>query len=695
MYEHADQSWRSRPAFMSEATVEKVARKLADYAKEQRLPSVSVILHGGEPLLVSPARMRDICSELTRAVEPVTELDLRIHTNGIRLDRQYLDVFAEFGVSVSVSLDGDRAANDRHRRDRKGRSSFNRVLRALDLLRGPEYRHLYGGLLCTVDVTNDPVMVHDTLVSLDPPRIDYLLPHSTWDNPPPRPAGSPTEYAQWLLRVFERWDAQGRVVPVRTFESVLSTLRGGPSLTEAMGLAPSDLAVIETDGSFEQADSLKTAYPGAPATGCHIATNSFEQFARHPGVLARQSGLDGLSATCRNCAVVESCGGGLYAHRYSTSNGFVNPSVFCSDLRALVDGIAERITDRALSPAVLSTDELRFCEGESIRHLLSRSMNRHSGKAAWDEIRRALLRLDGDPETADHVDDVLVHPYLFTALRELPRHAPAGPAPLAAAATAVAVRARVDLELTWEQPTTELHLPTLGTLSLPEPGRTTATVRAGRLRVRARTGEQCSMNDPTLWCALRTVTPADRTVLLLDDADPFRDCYPAPVAPPLDAAALDAFTERLLAALRLMDERVPEWRTRPNAPLLTTVTPLRAGAGLRLGTHGLGALGMAVDLGPDEFVRELPRTGHRARFLSLIATTDLHVPGTPAGRLFDMADLALADAVFFTDDTPRRRAALERADQALTRLTDRPEGELTDSGAEFARQLRSEWADLD
>ncbi|MFC7267281.1 hypothetical protein ACFQZP_50350 [Streptomyces lutosisoli] len=58
------------------------------------------------------------------------------------------------------------------------------------MLRTSAHRHLYSGLLCTVDVANDPVAVHDALAALRPPRVDYLLPHSTWDSPPPRPDGS-------------------------------------------------------------------------------------------------------------------------------------------------------------------------------------------------------------------------------------------------------------------------------------------------------------------------------------------------------------------------------------------------------------------------------------------------------------------------------------------------------------------------
>ncbi|MBB4951672.1 sulfatase maturation enzyme AslB (radical SAM superfamily) [Kitasatospora gansuensis] len=150
------------------------------------------------------------------------------------------------------------------------------VLAAVELLRRPAYRHLYAGLLCTIDVENDPVAVYDALVELAPPRIDFLLPHATWDDPPKRPSGAgPAPYADWLLAIHRRWTAQGRPVPVRIFDSVHRTLRGRSSLTESLGLDPADLVVVETDGTLEQADSLKTAYDGAPETGFDVSGIAF------------------------------------------------------------------------------------------------------------------------------------------------------------------------------------------------------------------------------------------------------------------------------------------------------------------------------------------------------------------------------------------------------------------------------------
>ncbi len=700
MYELADQSWKSRPTVISEDTVTHVAQRLSSYAEAHRLESVSVILHGGEPLLVGPGRLRGICSELTRILSPVTTLDLRMHTNGMLLHRPQLEVLREFGVKVGVSLDGDRPANDRHRLDRRGRSSYDKVLAGIERLRAPEYRHLYMGLLCTVDIKNDPVAVHDALTALDPPAIDYLLPHSTWDSPPPPGiTDSPTPYAEWLLRIFDRWEEQGRPMKVRTFDSVLSTLRGGPPLTEAMGLAPSDLAVVETDGGIEGADSLKVAYDGAPATGYDVFQHGFEEYAGHPGVQARQSGIEGVSETCRRCPVVESCGGGLYAHRYSGERGFDNPSVFCADLRAFVEGVAERITERALTPAVHDLDELAFAQGELTRDLLRLMNDRAAPDDDWAEAWQALLRLDADDRAAPGLDAVLAHPYTRAALR-LAWGGPAQPALLAPLVVASAVRSGAGTTLAWEHPAAVLHLPTLGTLELPGPGRVEVTADADGLLVRHEGGGDevrvplggggaGSSSGAVRW------NPLDHGRPLVDDADPFRDCFAAPVAGPLSPGERDEFRALLTRCYALLDERRPGWRGDPHTCVATVVTPLSKGAGVQLGRHAPGALGVAVDAEPEEFVRQLPRLGRLARLAALRETTDLAVPGSPAGRLLDEASEALASACGECDshspDTDGHAVALKEAHRALTELAAQPERQLTGTGAALCAQLWAEW----
>ncbi len=342
VYEAADQSWRNQPMVMSGEVIAQAAQRIAEHASRHGIRTARVVLHGGEPLLAGVDRMREIIVQLHTALLGVCHLDLRIHTNGVRLDQKFCELFAEYGVKVGISIDGHQAANDRHRRYANGRSSYQHVIRAIGLLRTKRFHHLYAGLLCTIDTANDPLAVYGALRALEPPRVDFLLPHATWDAPPVRAAGRDSQYADWLIAIFDRWLADGRPIEVRTFESILSTLAGRDNVTEALGLAPSSLAVIETDGSYEQVDSLKAAFDGAPATGFDVFSHELEAVAQHPGMVARQQGLAGLCRTCRECPVVQSCGGGLYTHRYRSDTGFSNPSVYCADLLKLITHIQSR-----------------------------------------------------------------------------------------------------------------------------------------------------------------------------------------------------------------------------------------------------------------------------------------------------------------------------------------------------------------
>jgi uncharacterized protein len=388
VYEAADQSWRGRPMAISDEVISRTAQRIAEHAASHALRTVQVVLHGGEPLLAGPARLRRVVTELHAALRGVCRLDLRIHTNGVLLDEDFCELFAEHGVKVGISIDGDRVANDRHRRYTDGRSSYDKVIRAIGLLCSDRFGELYAGLLCTIDVANDPLAVYQSLINLHPPRIDFLLPHATWDHPPVRALAADSEYADWLIAIFDRWLAEGRPVRVRTFDSILSTLRGGESSTEALGLGPTGLIVIETDGSYEQVDSLKAAFDGAPETGMNVFDHALDIVSQHAGILARQQRVAGLCQTCQKCPVVTSCGGGLYAHRYRRGNGFANPSVYCSDLLKLISHISSRLRAAPVDAPGIATHSIG---GKEFRALAA-GLGDGAAMAQLTGAQRSLLR---------------------------------------------------------------------------------------------------------------------------------------------------------------------------------------------------------------------------------------------------------------------------------------------------------------
>jgi uncharacterized protein len=344
MYEMADQSWRNQPRNMSWEIAELTAMRIGEHARDHGLRHITVILHGGEPLLAGQELIRHLVTSVRKAVGDEVMVNARIQTNAVGLDGPYLRLFDELGIRVGVSLDGAADDHDRHRRFASGRGSHAAVVAGLRKLTEERYRPLFGGLLCTIDLRNDPISTYEALSEFEPPRVDFLLPHGTWASPPPgRVPGAPeTPYADWLIAIFDHWYPAPRT-PIRLFEEIMRTILGSESGTEMIGLGPSRLVVIETDGAIEQADTLKAAYHGAPQTGLHVNTDRLDAALTLPGIVARQLGMHGLSAECQACRIRNVCGGGLYAHRYREGTGFANPSVYCPDLMRLIGHIGDTV----------------------------------------------------------------------------------------------------------------------------------------------------------------------------------------------------------------------------------------------------------------------------------------------------------------------------------------------------------------
>jgi uncharacterized protein len=339
--------------------VRQAVERIAEHAREHRLPMVRIILHGGEPLLVGKRHLRELLAVVAERLAPKVEVRCSLQSNGTLLDDEFLELLRRHRVGVAVSLDGSPAAHDQHRRFANGRPSHARVASALRLLNSPRNRELFVGLLCTVDLANDPVETYEALLEFSAPRVDFLLPHGTWEHQPPglehrevppvrSPADAqpdePTPYARWLTAVFDRWfDAPRKETRVRMFEEVISGVLGGAVNTEVFGLAPVDLVVVEADGTLEHSDSMKVVGEGAPETGLDIFRHSFTDALATDTIRRRQAGLLGLGRVCRECPLVPVCGGGLYTHRHHRTTGFANPSVYCPDLASLITHISSRL----------------------------------------------------------------------------------------------------------------------------------------------------------------------------------------------------------------------------------------------------------------------------------------------------------------------------------------------------------------
>ncbi len=350
VYKSGDDGWRAQPKRMSLPVAEAAAMRVAELCEAQRAP-LSVVFHGGEPLLVGTNHFEQICRSLRRALP--ASCGLHLQTNGLLLSDAVLSVCAEHEVGISISVDGPATVHDRHRPDLSGRPSHARVMAGIRrLLAHPAGRNLFTGVLAVIDLASDPDEVYAFLKSTGAPGIDFLYRDGNHDALPVGKASfASTEYGDWMARLLDVYLADRTPIPIRVLDDMLKLLLGGASRKEGVGLGMYGIVVIDTDGGVNKNDTLKSAFGRADlfASRWSILTHDLREIVRSSEFADYHLAQRPSAQVCLACPDLKICGGGMPAHRWGAGNGFTNPSVFCADQTRLIDAMRRHLARNRLA----------------------------------------------------------------------------------------------------------------------------------------------------------------------------------------------------------------------------------------------------------------------------------------------------------------------------------------------------------
>jgi uncharacterized protein len=378
MYNLGDQTWRNQPAVMPREVVHSLMQRVRTHCERHGMDRFALILHGGEPLLAGEDFLVDFVTEARRVLEPKVALLFKMQTNGTLLTPALFRLLQQLQVRVGISLDGPEPINDRHRLDHAGRSSYGAVMAGIDSARqvDPGYAPT---MLSVIDLDNDPIQAYEHFLTVGAREVDFLLPDATHDRPPPPgPARSEAPYADWLIRIFDRWFFESpRAIGVRLFEEIITVLCGMPNYLDQLGVGRNEVLVVETDGGLEAVDSLKVCGDGFTKMKANVLTHELDEALATD--LARTYHMSGerACATCQACSLHRVCGGGYLPHRYSSERGFDNVSVYCQDLMKLIVHIQNRLCEQ-LPQSMLSRAGLAPLVYEALRSRLPRPPRRRS-----------------------------------------------------------------------------------------------------------------------------------------------------------------------------------------------------------------------------------------------------------------------------------------------------------------------------
>lgn len=347
-YNMGEETALSRPALASLDVTERLARWIAQGCAELRIPRAKISFHGGEPTLVGLKAFREACRRFRQIIEPVATVSLSIQTNGTLLNDQWIEAFIENAVGVGVSIDGPQQANDRFRLDRRGRSTFGSTETAIRRL--VDAQRWCGPMPSTISVVhcdNDYRGVYRYLRGLGVMHMNFLLPDRNADDGLFILSGTAAKYGACLSDIFREWLREDNSdVHIRFVEQMLVHFRhgAGPGQVFRRPRKTNQVVVARTDSTVAIDDTFIPAlhwYARAPVYSTTEST--LREFLADPIFLEIERTSTALPGACTDCRWRHMCRGGDIENRFSTRNGFDNPSIYCDAYKVLYQDVCDEL----------------------------------------------------------------------------------------------------------------------------------------------------------------------------------------------------------------------------------------------------------------------------------------------------------------------------------------------------------------
>jgi len=218
-------------------------------------PDLTVLWHLGEPLTLPVSYYYEAFATIAlinqeRENGPIS-IRHSIQTNGTLITQLWCDLFTEWDVGVSVSLDGPEHIHNAHRKRRNGTGVFADTMRGIELLQ-KNGRAVSIIAVLTADSLDDPDSLFDFFIRHGIEYIGFNVEEITGVNEQSSiiRRGAEHKYSQFMGRFYDLTVQSGGRIKVREFESLLRRITSRPPYVFNSLVAPLSIVSVDIEGNF-------------------------------------------------------------------------------------------------------------------------------------------------------------------------------------------------------------------------------------------------------------------------------------------------------------------------------------------------------------------------------------------------------------------------------------------------------------
>ena len=305
-----------------------------------QVPQVTVAWQGGEPTLMGLHFFKRSVMLQKKYARPGTRIENTFQTNGILLNDEWCRFFHANAFLIGLSLDGPKELHDTYRKDRAGRGTFERVMRAARLLQKHKVEF---NILCTVNSKNGDHPLDVYRFFRDQLGVNYIqfIPVVERESENGFQEGNtvtersvrPEQLGRFLIEIFDEWVHRdvGQTF-VLNFDGALAGWLGMAGTVCIFGPTCGTGTALEHNGDLYSCDHfVEPNY----YLGNILKTPMIELVTSDQQRKFGQDKWDTLPQYCRDCDFIHICNGECPKNRFiNTPDGEPGLNYLCEGYKA-------------------------------------------------------------------------------------------------------------------------------------------------------------------------------------------------------------------------------------------------------------------------------------------------------------------------------------------------------------------------